>query len=62
MAGKEYLAETPDGPARYRVYGTGVQIFRVVAAGTKEQMKSKDVDTFFDSFKRTPAETDKKDK
>ena len=60
MAGKEYLAETPDGMARYRLLGTGVQIYRLLVVGTKDQVQSKDADTFFDSFKRTPAE--KKDK
>lgn len=61
MAGKEYLIQTPQGLARYRLLGTGVQIFRVIAVGTKEQMKSPDVETFFSSFKRTPAAV-KKDK
>jgi len=60
MAGKEYLIQTPGGLARFRLLGTGVQMYRLVAVGTKEQMKSKDVDIFFDSFRRTPAT--KKDK
>jgi hypothetical protein len=54
MAGKEYVAKTPKGMARLRLYGTGVQMFRVLVAGTKEQVESKDTDIFFDSFKRTP--------
>jgi len=54
MAGKEYLATTPKGMARYRLYGTGVQMFRILVTGTKAQVESKDTDTFFDSFKRTP--------
>lgn len=60
MAGKEYLVETPDGMARYRLLGTGVRIYRMAVVGTKDQVQSADADTFFDSFKRTPA--DKKDK
>jgi len=54
MAGKEYLATTPKGLARYRLFGTGVQMFRVLVVGTKEQVESKDTDTFFESFRRTP--------
>jgi hypothetical protein len=54
MSGKEYLATTPKGMARYRLFGTGVQMFRVAVAGTKEQVESKDAELFFDSFKRTP--------
>jgi hypothetical protein len=53
MSGKEYTATTPKGLARYRLFGTGVQMFRVVVTGTKEQVESKDTDIFFDSFKRT---------
>ena len=62
MAGKEYLVTTPTGMARLRLYGTGVLMFRVVFVGTKEQLASKDADTFFKSFKRTPPPPDKKDK
>lgn len=63
MAGKEYLAKTPDGLARYRLFGTGVQMFRVLVVGTKEQVESKDTDLFFESFKRTPERLEKaKDK
>src|SRR5947209_5260986 len=29
MAGKEYLAETPTGMTRFRLLGTGVQMYRV---------------------------------
>ena len=54
MAGKDYLVETPKGMARYLLLGTGVQIYRVAFIGTKEQLDSKDAQTFFDSFKRTP--------
>src|SRR5262249_21886145 len=54
MTGKEYLIETPKGMARFRLLGTGVLIFRVVFIGTKDQLGSKDADTFFNSFKRTP--------
>ena len=46
--------------ARYRLLGTGVRIYRMAVVGTKDQVQSADADTFFDSFKRTPA--DKKDK
>jgi len=62
MAGKEYLAKTPTGMARLRLLGTGVLMFRVVFVGTKEQLESKDADTFFKSFKRTQAKPDKEDK
>lgn len=54
MSGKEYVATTPKGLARHRLFGTGVQMFRVVVTGTKEQVESKDTDIFFESFKRTP--------
>jgi hypothetical protein len=58
MAGREYLIQTPKGMARYVMLGTGVQIFRVAFVGTKDQLDSKDVTTFFDSFKRTPQSAD----
>ena len=29
-------------------------MFRILVTGTKAQVESKDTDTFFDSFKRTP--------
>ena len=58
MAGKEYLAETPTGIARYRVIGTGVLVYRVLFVGTKKQMESKDIDAFFDSFRRKPPTPD----
>jgi hypothetical protein len=54
MAGREYLAKTQSGMARYRLYGTGVQMFRLIAVGTKEQVESKDTEMFFESLKRTP--------
>jgi hypothetical protein len=54
MSGKEYTAETPDGVARYRIFGAGTMMFRVLAVGTKKQMESKDVDIFMDSLTRTP--------
>ena len=50
MAGKEYTASTPTGMARFRVLGTGVQIFLVLFSGTKEQLESKEIVAFFDSF------------
>jgi hypothetical protein len=56
MPGREYLAKTPTGQARYRLLGTGVQIFRTLVIGTKEQVESKEAEAFLDSFKRTPAE------
>ena len=67
MVGKEFVIEAKNGDmARYRVFGAGVQIFRAVVIGTKQQVESKDADTFFDSFRRTPPKTidpkDKKDK
>jgi hypothetical protein len=61
MAGKEYLIKTPRGEMRFFLYGTGVQMFRLVVVGTKEQVESKDAETFFNSFKRTP-KTDNPDK
>jgi len=57
MAGREYLVETPSGMARFRLFGTGVRIFRVAFIGTKERVESKDAEIFFQSFKRTPAPT-----
>jgi hypothetical protein len=63
MSGKEYLIKTPTGMARFRLFGTGVQMFRVAVIGTKDQVEAKDVDAFFDSFKRTPrAKTSEKSK
>ena len=56
MAGKEYTASTPTGMARFRVLGTGVQIFLVLFSGTKEQLESKEIVAFFDSFRRKPPE------
>jgi hypothetical protein len=50
MPGREYLAETPKGLARMQLIGTGVQVYRLVAVGTKEQIKSKDTQAFFDTF------------
>ena len=46
MAGREYLVKTSKGMARYVVLGTGVQIFRVAFVGTKDQLESKDTQTF----------------
>jgi hypothetical protein len=62
MNGKEYVIKTPKGMARYRLIGTGVQIFRAAIVGSKEVVTGKDADTFFDSFQRTPPKEDKKDK
>jgi hypothetical protein len=64
MAGKEYIIEIPRGKVRFFLYGTGSQVFRVLVVGTKEQVDSKDAETFFNSFKRTPKTggSDKKDK
>ncbi|HEY7427972.1 MAG TPA: hypothetical protein VH682_27310 [Gemmataceae bacterium] len=59
MAGKEYLIKTPGGMARFGLYGTGSQTFRVLIVGSKDQVQSKDADTFFTSFKRTPKTTPK---
>jgi hypothetical protein len=59
MAGKEYMAKTPKGMARFRLFGTGSQMFRVAFVGTKAQLESKEVNAFFDSFKRTPQKKDK---
>jgi hypothetical protein len=62
FSGKEYTAKTPNGMARYRIYGTGVQIFRVLAVGSKEQVEGMDAETFFESFRRTPPKETSKDK
>lgn len=64
MAGKEYLAQTPDGLARMQLIGPGVQVYRVIAIGTKEQIKSKDTEAFFDTFvcRENRKKDDKKDK
>ena len=53
MGGREYLIKTPKGRLRFRLLGTGVLIYRQVVVGTKEQVESKDTDTFMDSFQRT---------
>lgn len=53
MNGKEWIIETPKGKiVRYRVIGAGVQIWRMVVIGTKDQTNSADADAFFDAFKR----------
>jgi len=52
MAGKEYLVQTLGGMARYRLHGTGVQVFRVFVIGSKEQVEGKEAETLFNSFKR----------
>jgi|ERR1043166_7764097 hypothetical protein len=62
MAGKEYIAKTDNGMARYRIYGTGVLVLRQLVVGTKDQVEGKDADIFFDSFKRTPPKEKAKDK
>jgi hypothetical protein len=62
MAGKEYLIRTPKGMARYQVLGTGVQIFRLLFVGGKQQLESTEAETFFNSFKRTPQTTPSTDK
>jgi hypothetical protein len=54
MAGREYLIKTPKGMARYRLFGTGVLLFRVFVIGSKEQVTGKEGETLFNSFKRTP--------
>jgi hypothetical protein len=52
MAGKEYVAQTPKGMARYRLLGTGAQVYRVMVVGTKEQIQPRDATLFLDSFAR----------
>ena len=53
MTGKEYVIRTPSGMARYRVFGAGVQVFRVFVVGSKKQVEGKEADILFTSFKRT---------
>jgi hypothetical protein len=62
LTGKEYLVETPDGLARMRLLNSGIQIFRLAAIGSKEQMKAKEVDAFFETFKHTPKNTKTEEK
>src|SRR5262249_6223032 len=64
MVGKDYLAETPDGLARMQLIGPGVQVYRVVAIGIKEQIKSKETQAFFDTFvcRENQKKDDTKDK
>ena len=58
MPGKEYVVKTPDGMARYRLFGTGVQLYRVFVIGTQTQVQGKEADILFDSFKRkVPGDT-----
>jgi uncharacterized protein YegP (UPF0339 family) len=63
MVGKDYLIETPKGLARMQLIGPGVQVYRVIAIGTKEQIKSKETEAFFGSFvcreNRDPKKDDK---
>jgi hypothetical protein len=65
MVGKDYLAETPKGLARMQLIGPGVQVYRVVAVGTKDQIKSKETEAFFGTFvcreNRDQKKDDKKD-
>ena len=52
MNGKEYMIQSGEKFFRFRLIGPGVQIYRIVVAGTEEQVNSKDAEAFFDSFKR----------
>jgi hypothetical protein len=51
VAGKEYAIETRKGMARLRVFAVGGRVYRASIAGTKEQVQSKDADTFLALFK-----------
>lgn len=52
MPGKEYVVKTPTGMARYRLYGTGVMIFRTLVIGSKAKVEGQEAEMFFSSFKR----------
>jgi hypothetical protein len=62
MPGKEYLIGTRKGMVRFRLLGSGVQMYRILVVGTKEQVQSKDAEAFFSSFKRKSKIAPKKDK
>jgi hypothetical protein len=51
VPGKEYLIETRSGMARLQAYAAGGRLYQVSVLGTKEQIESKDAETFLGSYK-----------
>ena len=49
--GKEYTIEAGKNMARLRAFARGARLYRAAVTGSKEQISSKDADTFLDSFK-----------
>jgi hypothetical protein len=67
VPGREFFVQTENTIYRHRVFAFADRFFVVSVIGTKEQVKSKEADTFLDSYKipesyTGPAEKDKKDK
>jgi hypothetical protein len=50
VGGKEYLIATRKDMVRLRVWGTASVVYRAVVVGTREQVTSKDAETFFQGF------------
>lgn len=48
--GKEYTIEAGKKMARLRAFARGGRLYRAAVLGSKEQVNSKDADTFLDSF------------
>jgi hypothetical protein len=57
LTGREYLIMTGKSPARLRLFAFGSRIYRVMVLGTKEQVDSKDAETFLNSYQLPAAAT-----
>ena len=51
VPGKEYQIALPKGAARLRVFAVGGRVYRASVIGSKEQVESKDAETFLNSYK-----------
>jgi hypothetical protein len=51
VPGKEYQIAMPKGAARLRVFAVGGRVYRASVTGSKEQVESKDSETFLNSYK-----------
>jgi len=62
VPGKEYDIVLPKGAARLRVFRVGGRVYRASITGSKEQVASKDAETFFNSCKLPEKATAEKPK
>ena len=53
VPGKEYQLDLPKGAARLQIYTVAGWVMYGVVEGSKEEMRSKEADAFFGSFKLT---------